>query len=75
MAALLLSILVKPSFGGCVSIYIKTGKIVVDGSVSVKKKLIFILSPVSIPASSVATMGHGLPSVADVREHLRRDWR
>lgn len=63
-------ILVKPNFGGSVSIYLRTGKIIVDGNAQTKAKLVNLLSGISAPASASASVSAELPSVEAVRAKL-----
>ncbi|CAE7029171.1 unnamed protein product [Symbiodinium natans] len=68
----LTGILVKPQFGGCVSIYAKTGKIIVDGSANAKRRIIGMLSTVSCPAQSATCIDDELPTVHAVKARLAK---
>ena len=63
-------ILVKPNFGGSVSLYLRTGKIIVDGNSQARTKLVKLLDSISVSCTSLANVGAELPSVDAVRATL-----
>ena len=63
-------ILVKPNFGGSVSLYLRTGKIIVDGNSQARTKLVKLLDSISVSCTALAKVGAELPSVDAVRATL-----
>ena len=63
-------ILVKPYFGGCVSIYLKTGKIIIDGNAQAKTKLVKMLGGISVACTAMASVSTELPLVDAMRATL-----
>ena len=63
-------ILVKPNFGGSVSLYLRTGKIIADGISQARTKVVKLLDSISASSTSVANVGAELPFADAVRAML-----
>ena len=59
--------ILKPNFGGSVSLYLRTGKIIADGISQARTKLVKLLDSISASCTSVANVGAELPSADAVR--------